>query len=261
MCGFHLCSSNRYKIVSHLLKIQLIKFKYILQTIQQQQQQQQHGQNQGQNLVLITSSQTSNTLNNSTNNANTNSNIIIKPQHQQQLQQGGFVAATSPALQSTNVLSMGVQQQQQQQVASSPQVHVNQSSDKLLASSSVNSTNSAAVNSLSNITNRTLTPTPPSSSTNNIINPANVTPTSGMNANTGRLSGQPAVVNQTGAGMTSLGGTATPSNPTTPMDLLKYLRNFLHTLLNLARNSVPDKYPLVRSLIQDLLVSGRRYLA
>ncbi len=37
------------------------------------------------------------------------------------------------------------------------------------------------------------------------------------------------------------------------MDLLKYLRNFLHTLLNLARNSVPDKYPLVRTLIQDLL--------
>jgi hypothetical protein len=82
-----------------------------------------------------------------------------------------------------------------------------------------------------------------------------------MNANTGRLSGQPAAVNQTGAGMASLGNTATPSNTTTPMDLLKYLRNFLHTLLNLARNSVPDKYPLVRSLIQDLLVSGRRTTA
>ena len=46
------------------------------------------------------------------------------------------------------------------------------------------------------------------------------------------------------------GKTQTP----TPLDLLKCLRKFLHTLLDLASNSLPDKYPLVRNLIQDLLV-------
>ena len=46
---------------------------------------------------------------------------------------------------------------------------------------------------------------------------------------------------------------ASQQNPS-PMDLLKCLRKFLHTLLDLANNSLPEKYPLVRNLIQDLLV-------
>ena len=44
-----------------------------------------------------------------------------------------------------------------------------------------------------------------------------------------------------------------------PMDLLKCLRKFLHTLLDLANNSLPEKYPLVRNLIQDLLVRSFRH--
>jgi hypothetical protein len=47
--------------------------------------------------------------------------------------------------------------------------------------------------------------------------------------------------------------TSTTPSPS-PMDLLKCLKKFLHTLLDLANNSLPEKYPLVRNLIQDLLV-------
>jgi hypothetical protein len=49
--------------------------------------------------------------------------------------------------------------------------------------------------------------------------------------------------------------TPTPLNSTdpNPMDILKSLRHFLHTLLNLTRNSVPDKLPLIQTLIQHLL--------
>jgi hypothetical protein len=46
------------------------------------------------------------------------------------------------------------------------------------------------------------------------------------------------------------GKNQTPST----MDMLKCLRKFLRTLLDLASGSLPDKYPLVRNLIQDLLV-------
>lgn len=37
------------------------------------------------------------------------------------------------------------------------------------------------------------------------------------------------------------------------MDLLRCLRKFLHTLLELANNSLPEKYPIVQNLIQELL--------
>ena len=51
----------------------------------------------------------------------------------------------------------------------------------------------------------------------------------------------------------------TTSSPS-PMDLLKCLKKFLHTLLDLANNSLPEKYPLVRNLIQDLLVSEKEFI-
>ena len=41
------------------------------------------------------------------------------------------------------------------------------------------------------------------------------------------------------------------------MDTIKRLKSFLETLIKLARN-IPDKYTLVRILIQDLLVSYSR---
>lgn len=53
--------------------------------------------------------------------------------------------------------------------------------------------------------------------------------------------------------------TTTTSSPS-PMDLLKCLKKFLHTLLDLANNSLPEKYPLVRNLIQDLLVSEKEFI-
>lgn len=50
-------------------------------------------------------------------------------------------------------------------------------------------------------------------------------------------------------------GTVGSGSNTSPIDLLRCLRKFLHTLLELANQSLPEKYPLVRSLIQDLLVN------
>ena len=100
--------------------------------------------------------------------------------------------------------------------------------------------NQVTINS-GNSLNRTLTPTPP---TNN-LNLGQTTPTSSNTPTPQRATpGQPT--------STPASSGSTPAQ-STPMDLLKYLRNFLHTLLNLARNSVPDKYPLVRTLIQELL--------
>lgn len=95
--------------------------------------------------------------------------------------------------------------------------------------------------------NRTLTPTPPTPQNINQTPPStsNILSSSTQAANTNASTVNPQ------ANRPATGGT--PGQQPTPMDLLKYLRNFLHTLLNLARNSVPDKYPLVRTLIQDLL--------
>ena len=39
------------------------------------------------------------------------------------------------------------------------------------------------------------------------------------------------------------------------MDSIKRLKHFLETLIKLARN-LPDKYTLVKNLIQELLVSS-----
>jgi hypothetical protein len=47
---------------------------------------------------------------------------------------------------------------------------------------------------------------------------------------------------------------AANQSPNNRLDLLRCLRKFLHTLLELANGSLPEKYPLVQSLIQDLLV-------
>jgi hypothetical protein len=48
--------------------------------------------------------------------------------------------------------------------------------------------------------------------------------------------------------------TVNPSQATT-IDMLKRLKQFFQTLLKLAQNSLPQKYPIVRDLIQELMVS------
>jgi hypothetical protein len=45
------------------------------------------------------------------------------------------------------------------------------------------------------------------------------------------------------------------SNQNTNSDNITRLKQFLLTLLKLAQNSLPEKYPIVRSLIQDLVVN------
>ncbi len=49
--------------------------------------------------------------------------------------------------------------------------------------------------------------------------------------------------------------TSVNSSQATTIDMLKRLKQFFQTLLKLAQNSLPQKYPIVRDLIQELMVS------
>ncbi len=176
-------------------------------------------------------------------------------QHQQQQQQSqqNFIYATQQSQQNNQVKTI----LNTQQISNSPKPGTSNSTSNL----QINPQQIINLQQQQQIKTepvRTATPT----ITTQVLNPNNLN-TNGQLQQQNLTNQQQRIVQQPQSSnqqQQQQASTTTSSASPSPMDLLKCLKKFLHTLLDLANNSLPEKYPLVRNLIQDLLVSEKKFI-